>query len=406
MPATKQTIKVEQLVMAPVSQVYRAFTNSSALREWMGDFATLDAKPGGRLYIWWHGGYYTSGEFIRLEKDKELVFTWLGREEPRSTQVTVTFKPKRKSTLVRLIQRGFGSGKAWENTAEIFETEWRSSLANLASVLGSGPDLRITNRPMLGIIPSDFNAEIAKKLGVPVNTGMRLDGVVDGMGAQSAGLQKDDVLIEFAGVELENNSSLTNAMRGKKAGDTVIVSYYRGAEKISTNLTLSGRPIPAIPSSLADLSTEVGKAYAQAESQMASFLQDVSEQEAAFKPDPDEWSIKEIIAHLIHSERGWQNVISEIVMGQEASYDAFNGNLDARNTATTIAFPSLIELEVEWKRLNTETIALLAFLPEEFFHRKGSYWRLAYQCLYFPTHFFAHLDQMRSVLHASRKEKD
>ena len=66
-------------------------------------------------------------------------------------------------------------------------------------MLGSGPDLRITNRPMMGISPSDFNAEIAKKLGVPVNTGMRLDGVVDGMGAQSAGLQKDDVLIEFAG---------------------------------------------------------------------------------------------------------------------------------------------------------------------------------------------------------------
>ena len=217
MPATKQTIKVEQLVMAPVDQVYRAFINSSALREWMGDFATLDAKPGGHLYIWWHGGYYASGEFIRLEKEKELVFSWLGREEPRSTQVTVTFKPKRKSTLVRLTQRGFGSGKAWENTAEIFETEWRSSLANLASVLGSGPDLRITNRPMLGIIPSDFNAEIAKKLGVPVDTGMRLDGGEDDMRAHSPGFQKDDVPDDLGGLGLENKSSLANAVRGKNA---------------------------------------------------------------------------------------------------------------------------------------------------------------------------------------------
>ena len=226
---------------------------------------------------------------------------------------------------------------------------------------------------------------------------------IDGMGAQAAGLQKDDVLVEFAGQELLDFSSLGSAVHGKKAGDTVSVTYYRGAEKITTELTLSGRPIPVIPPSLADLSMEVGKAYAQAESQMASFLQGVSEQEAAFKPAPEEWSIKEVIAHLIHSERGWQNAIHEIAGGQEASYDGFGGNLDARNQATLKAFPSLAELAAEWKRLNTETVALLAYLPDEFIQRKGSYWRLAYQCLYFPTHFFTHLEQMQAALRFARK---
>ena len=177
MPAIKRTIKVEQFVMAPVSQVYRAFTNSTALREWMGDFATMDARPGGRVYIWWQNGYYTSGEFISLEPNKKIVFTWLGRGEPHQTQVIVTFKPSHKGTLVRLTHRGLGSGKAWENTPDVFTSEWQSSLQNLASVLGNGPDLRITHRPMLGISLSDFNAEIAKKLGVPVSAGIRLDGV-------------------------------------------------------------------------------------------------------------------------------------------------------------------------------------------------------------------------------------
>jgi uncharacterized protein YndB with AHSA1/START domain len=403
MSTAKRTIKVEQFVLAPVSQVYQAFTNSSALREWMGDFATLDARPGGRLYIWWQSGYYTCGEFIRLEPDKELVFTWHGRGELRPTQVTVTFKAKRKNTLVRLNHRGIGSGKAWENTSKVFFSQWELSLQNLASVLGSGPDLRITSRPMLGISLSDFNAEIAKKLGVPVNVGIRLDGVVDGMGAKAAGLQKDDVLVDFAGHELVDFSSLSSAVNGKKAGDTVAVTYYRGEVKITTNLILSGRPIPAIPPSLSELSSEMGKAYAQAETQMTSFLQGISEPEADFKSAPEEWSIKEVIAHLIHSERGWQNAITEIAGGQEASYDGFGGNLSARNQATLKAFPTLIELEAEWKRLNTETVALLAYLPSELFQRKGSYWRLAYQCLYLPTHFFSHLEQMQAALEAARK---
>lgn len=164
MASTRSSIKVEQFIPAPVSQVYRAFTNSTAMREWMCDFATLDVKPGGRLYAWWRGDYYTCGEFISLEIDKKVIFNWHGRGEPRPTQVIVTFKPVGKGTLVRLTHRGMGTGKVWDNTPIIFESEWQSSLTNLASVLGSGPDLRITQRPMLGISLSDFNPDIAKKL--------------------------------------------------------------------------------------------------------------------------------------------------------------------------------------------------------------------------------------------------
>lgn len=375
------------------------------MREWMCDFATLDAKPGGRLYAWWRGDYYTCGEFVGLETDKKVIFTWHGRGEPRPTQVIVTLKPVRKGTLVRLTHRGMGKGKVWEGTPAIFESEWQSSLKNLASVLGSGPDLRITQRPMLGISLSDFNPEIAKKLGVPVEFGVRLDNAIDGMGAKAAGLQKDDVLVEMAGQELLDYASLNAAIQGKKAGDSINITYYRGPEKVITDLTLSSRPIPVIPTSLANLSLEVGNAYAQAEKQMASVLQDVSEQEAAFKPSPEDWSIKEVIAHLIHSERGLQNVIAEIAGGDEASYDGYSGNIEARNLATIAAFPSLAEMEAEWHRLNRETVALLAHLPEEFIERKGSYWRLAYQCLFFPTHLFTHLEQMKEVLQIARKKE-
>jgi uncharacterized protein YndB with AHSA1/START domain len=403
MSTPKRTIKLEQLVEAPVSHVYRAFTNSTAMREWLSDLATLEARPGGRFYLWWNSGYYTAGEYTRLVTNKEVSFTWNGRGEPRPTQVTVTFKPKRKNTLIRLVHRGLGRGPVWENKARVFEEEWRSHLQNLASVLGHGPDLRITQRPMLGISLSDFNAEIAKKLGVPVTAGIRLDGVIDGMGAKAAGLQHDDVLVEFAGQPLQDFTDLTKAISGKKAGDQIPVSFYRGSELKSVTLTLSGRPIPEIPPIPESLSNEVAKAYLETERQMDEFVKDITEREAEFIPGKDEWSIKEVLAHLIHSERGWQNVISEIISGDEASYDGFGGNLNARVLATVEVFPTLNDLVTEWKRLNRETIALLRFIPSDFTERKGSYWRLAYQCLNFPSHFSTHLEQMQAALQAARK---
>jgi len=403
MSTQKRTIKVEQFVQAPVSQVYQAFTNSTAVREWISDIATLDPRPGGRIYLWWNSGFYTSGEFIRLEPQKEIAFTWNGRGEPRPTQVIVTLKTKREGTLVRLVHRGLGTGAAWAKAAVDFEAEWITSLANLASVLGSGPDLRITQRPMLGILLSDFTPEIARKLGVPVTDGIRLDGVVDGMGAKAAGLQKDDVLVEFDAQALKEFPDLTHAISKKKTGDQISVTFYRSSEKRSVTMTLSGRPIPEIPPTTEGLSLEVAKIYARAEKDMDHFIKDVTEHEAEYEPASGEWSIKAIIAHLIHNERGVQTTINEIFDGQEASYDGFSGNLNARNQATLQAFPTINDLVTEWKRLNKETVALLAFLPDDFIKRKGSYWRLTYQLLNFPTHFYTHLDQMQTTLQAARK---
>jgi hypothetical protein len=42
-------IQVEKSINASPSQIYYAFTNSTALREWMCDFATTDPKAGGRF---------------------------------------------------------------------------------------------------------------------------------------------------------------------------------------------------------------------------------------------------------------------------------------------------------------------------------------------------------------------
>jgi hypothetical protein len=58
-------------------------------------------------------------------------------------------------------------------------------------------------------------------------------------------------------------------------------------------------------------------------------LQSATNNECSEKPQPNEWSVNEILAHLIHSEIGWQNVVSEIIGGHEGSYDDFGGNIQA-----------------------------------------------------------------------------
>jgi uncharacterized protein YndB with AHSA1/START domain len=188
------TIKIEKYIQAPPSEVFLYLTNSTALRDWLCDGATADPKVGGRLYMWWIGGYYTSGEYLKLEKDKFISFSWFGREEPHATRVDITLKKEKAGTLLKLAHRKLGKNSRWIAIGNEYEKQWKKTLDNLVSVLENGADLRITTRPMLGINTDLFNASIAEKLNVPIIQGLRIGGVVDGFGAQKAGLKADDVI--------------------------------------------------------------------------------------------------------------------------------------------------------------------------------------------------------------------
>ena len=61
MPAKTQTIKLKRTIAQPAREVYRTFTRTSILRTWMCDAAQIDARKGGRLYVYWNDGYYSTG---------------------------------------------------------------------------------------------------------------------------------------------------------------------------------------------------------------------------------------------------------------------------------------------------------------------------------------------------------
>jgi hypothetical protein len=86
-------------------------------------------------------------------------------------------------------------------------------------------------RVSFGSIP-DFNHEGA---------GVLLSGVIPGSPAAKAGLQEGDLLVEFAGVGVEDLRSFSDILKGLSPGDQVDVVFERGGERHTTTVTVVER---------------------------------------------------------------------------------------------------------------------------------------------------------------------
>ena len=395
------TVSAEIQVNAPIKLAYRAFTNSTSLREWLCDVATVEPHPNGRMYLWWRGDFYSSGHYLELDEDKGIRFRWYSNIDPVPTEVTVTVTEKEGSTLIRM-DHEIPDDPAWAGKAESFHKEWEDSLENLKSVLETGLDLRIANRPMMGIAPGDFTEEQAVALGVPVCEGMRLDGVLDGMGAQKCGLKKDDVIVEFAGHQIRNDpNSFPNAIAGKKGGDKVEVAFYRGVEKKTVTMELSKRPMPEVPFNAVELADKARELYKAGMAEVENCFEGVTDAQAMTRPEPQEWSALEIVAHLIHGERFNQTYLTSLVDGYELVNDGFGSNVHAQVQATVSANPSIALMLSELRRAVEETLAYTSFLPEEFVENKGSFYRFGSILLQPNFHLTGHTEQIKDAISAA-----
>jgi len=397
------TVSAETFVNAPAKLAYRAFTNSTSLREWLCDVATVEKHPNGRMYLWWRGDFYSSGHYLELDENKCVKFRWYSNIDPAPTEVTVSVMEKDGGSLVRM-DHHIPDDPSWAEKAETFRENWIESLENLKSVLETGVDLRIATRPMLGIVPGDFTEEQALALGVPVREGLRLDGLVDGMGAQRSGLQKDDVIVEMAGHPIRADAtSLPTAIAGKKGGDTIEVVFYRGPEKKTINMELTKRPMPDVPFEPAELAKKARELYESSLAELEKCFEGFSDEQAMARPDPNEWSALEIIAHLIQNERFNSIYLSSLIDSYELTTDGFGSNITAQVEATVKANPS-IQLMLEMlRRTVEEVLAYAALIPEDFTANRGSYYRFGSGLLQPNFHINAHIEQVKAALAAAGK---
>jgi uncharacterized protein YndB with AHSA1/START domain len=400
--ATPTKLVYEKSLRASPEIVFQAFTNATMLREWLADGASTDPHSGGRIILWWNDGYITAGHFTELEANQSLSYTWRGSTDPDETEVSVVLKAEGGSTQLELVHSGLGEGEDWDKTRLEFQHGWEKGLENLSSVLETGKDLRIYNRPMLGILLSDFNAEIAERLGVPVKEGVRVDGTLENMGARAAGLKQDDVIVELAGQDIEGYNDLGLALDGCQAGDSIRVVIYRGSERKSVQMTLSGRPIADFPWDAERLAALAEARFHEIDRELEAVLANATESEASTRPAEGEWSAKEILGHLILVERENIIFIADLLNGYERWSDDYTGNIIEPIQALLEVYPTLSELIAELKRQEAETVALLRHLPADFVNRKGSYWRVATPYVEPYYHTNTHLPQIKAAIEGAR----
>ena len=71
--------------------------------------------------------------------------------------------------------------------------------------------------------------------------GVKFADVTEGSPAQKAGLKANDVMVEFDGKKIGNLYDFTYALRGKKAGDEVVVKVIRDGQPLEVKVTLANR---------------------------------------------------------------------------------------------------------------------------------------------------------------------
>lgn len=378
-------------VQVPPELVYRAFTRGVGLCEWLCNGARTFPKVGGMVTLWWNSGYYTVGEFVRLEPNRTVIFTWQGRSEQHPSQVQVHMTAEGDQTQVEVTHSGLGSEEIWTEPRRELHKLWEQGLENLKSVLETGKDQRVVNRPGMGIYPAELSAEIKKEKKFPVDKGIYLHQVIEGRGAEKAGLEKGDLVTKLAGSPLERIETLLQVLSRQKMGTQVEVEFYRGPEKHVVFLELMPLPVPQVPETHAELIQTLEDSYAVEYHKLQEALANITDETAAWKPAPEEWSIKEILAHLIHTERDNQVGMHTLLLDED--FEWVDNTLE-RGVATIAAYPSIAELMDEVARSQKETIHFLKVLPQSFLARKGSYWKVAQNLLTNDTHMEEHTEQI------------
>lgn len=115
---------------------------------------------------------------------------------------------------------------------------------SMALSMADGQDAPDQPRPYLGVFYGNWNESCdmqARKKEPPVKEGAAVTAVDDGTPAEKAGFQPGDVIVEFDGTKITGGDALVDAINTHAPGDKVKITYYRGKDKRTADVTLSER---------------------------------------------------------------------------------------------------------------------------------------------------------------------
>lgn len=138
-----RAVTVTRLVPAPRERVWLALTDGEELARWfwperLAPVCSVDAREGGSWRIVSDTfGIEASGEFLAVQPQKRLDYTWRWNDEVEETRVTVTLDDasiaNEPATTVTVVHTGFTNADAVEE----HEVGWGDCLDRLPDSLTS-----------------------------------------------------------------------------------------------------------------------------------------------------------------------------------------------------------------------------------------------------------------------------
>jgi uncharacterized protein YndB with AHSA1/START domain len=121
-------------IQAAPETVFRFFTDTPRWAAWWGAGSTIDARPGGRLYIRYPGGVEVSGEVLEVRAPERIVFSYgfnSGKPiPPGASLVTIALEASAAGTRLHLWHE-FADAAARDEHVQ----GWRYQLSLFANIV-------------------------------------------------------------------------------------------------------------------------------------------------------------------------------------------------------------------------------------------------------------------------------
>lgn len=98
----------------------------------------------------------------------------------------------------------------------------------------------VADRAYLGITTATVTPAIAENYGLV--EGAYVNGVNAGSAAQTAGMQKGDIIVALNGETVAGSSELTSMLKQYRAGDTATITVARSGETVDLTVTFDAKP--------------------------------------------------------------------------------------------------------------------------------------------------------------------
>ena len=94
----------------------------------------------------------------------------------------------------------------------------------------------------LGVRPAPLSPQLAQQAGLDAEEGVAVLDVVEGSGAEEAGLEPGDVIVSADGELLRSVEDLLGILRNRNPGDRLELEIVRGGDRRTITVELTGRP--------------------------------------------------------------------------------------------------------------------------------------------------------------------